>query len=514
MNNHSDCVNHKLYSRSIVKTTVLALFTFVFTVALSDTSNAQDINKLQGKVEVAWQKSETLADRYDMRFEMINDGARVLLLTHYYGLFGMIVDALDSNGVSTAKLRQMPKDTQGYIYNFRNVRRQDDSTLRFYGNQCWFYSVPPLHLSKLSWDYSLAYFETDNEFHFKKINVLASDSIRLLTGLPVYCNECDSVEVVWLYKDSVEFSQYDKNLTRIKSSMRMRNDTEEVYSADGLYRLNSNKYSSGIYLKSDSGNYTNYAYLFDTDGGSIKRIRLSNPTRNHALAFRPNRFVSRTLSRTDSTPNVFRVVQSDLEGNVLSDQVVLPQYSIEGEMINSVDGGLYVVGRAALAHADLTVDSSWSSIVCKLDSQLKVQWYHFQVSQGHTRFVSNVLERPDGSIWTVGYETPPQGQTTRWLTKYTIPKDTASSSVLENESSEILYPNPASDKVSLKNLALETGPVEVTLFDLSGKIVMRSEEHYEAETDLVIALPALNRGVYTICVRGAKQAVTRRVVVR
>lgn len=89
---------------------------------------------------------------------------------------------------------------------------------------------------------------------------------------------------------------------------------------------------------------------------------------------------------------------------------------------------------------------------------------------------------------------------------------TAVNDVVSIESLNV-FPNPAADHVNISYALSQAGPVDITLFDLSGKAVKELSRHDQAPGTHHIDLPLsdVGSGVYIVKLHAGDQVITRKV---
>ena len=68
----------------------------------------------------------------------------------------------------------------------------------------------------------------------------------------------------------------------------------------------------------------------------------------------------------------------------------------------------------------------------------------------------------------------------------------------------ILYPNPATNSITINTSAVLTGPATITVTDVLGKIILRKEFHSKAN-NIIFDISALKAGIYQVTMNDGKQ---------
>jgi hypothetical protein len=108
-----------------------------------------------------------------------------------------------------------------------------------------------------------------------------------------------------------------------------------------------------------------------------------------------------------------------------------------------------------------------------------------------------------------------QGQTGTYLLEVLIEKGTFGVDELLDSKQVTLYPNPASDFVTLSyvDFSILSLPLSVEIVDMTGRSVYTTEKIQPENSKLDIPLPSLKEGIYYLRVTGQKGFIDKKLVI-
>ena len=76
-----------------------------------------------------------------------------------------------------------------------------------------------------------------------------------------------------------------------------------------------------------------------------------------------------------------------------------------------------------------------------------------------------------------------------------------------------IYPNPVSDKFTLKSNYFDTGDTQLFIYDISGKVVLKHENVvFDEESKTEIFVETFSSGLYLVQLRSGNYSVTKKIV--
>jgi hypothetical protein len=100
---------------------------------------------------------------------------------------------------------------------------------------------------------------------------------------------------------------------------------------------------------------------------------------------------------------------------------------------------------------------------------------------------------------------------------FTSSAELIGTTVDENTATEFelsVFPNPAEDRVIVKTRASRYTAAQLSVMDMTGKVVYTSQENLNGGLNLIALNAELSAGVYTVEIRSGESAQTTRLVIR
>lgn len=436
------------------------------------------VDLLRGDVQVEWQKQESLPYASMGNHQGYVRDTNLYILTSHSNHFGVHIRKYDLQLNRLASYVRLSPDTTGYIPSACRASFLSDGTIRLYGTWCWLYTVPPLKLSRYSWDFSPYRLDLRPDLTLIGEKIF-DEGCRPSMMIPSFglSDASGSVVTLTTSEDSLRLDSYASDLSwgeRLVDQPRtpvlryVGTSNEPVILDNGdvaFHVLELRKQDSAT-----SG--VSCVYYYNPTKRKVRRVLIDTVAAGKVSFRKDGSFYYLTDHRTDSTKTV-RLRYYDTEGQLVWSVLPAPQYSMPAYYLTvSRSGGVYVHGiMMSKRDAGQSNDSLKDAIIIKVKADGHVAWYHVTGRESRYECFVNVTEGRGTDVYALGTSFDSLGKNVLFVTKYREPADTSGStsvSAFPLPTDVTLTPSPVRDVAVVRFLSPATGTSDLCLTGLTG----------------------------------------------
>ncbi len=484
---------------------LLVLFTVCTSLHGSDTTSQL--------YELQWFKSVAAPTRGITSFNAIEYNNDVLVLGHYYGRIGVLATIYDPSGAVKKDLSILAPDTQAYVVNACVPRVLGSNKLRLYGTECRFHSVPPLHLSKVMYDFRPLYIDCDSNLLPSAPQYFGSTVDRWKGSTHYNALELgDDVATIASDNDTVKVLVYDESLRNVTQSTVIVLDSGRVFSTSAVYKIADDSYCFAAFTIIDSGDAHYEVYKIKEHGRVVEKFPIFNRISLDMIMVGTDTIVSASNFKNDST-NELNLYLYSVQGTPLGMRKVLPSLTLEpAKICLAKNGHIIIVGSCRAPFDESHLDANRRAFICLLDHDYRVVWYYVKDKDSVAQQFTEAIQTKDGSIWAIGWSGS-QSNPATLVSKFVSHTLSSVANDMTDPTHLVLSPQPASDHIQLGSSYFRNEVVDVCMHSIEGVTLAEMTSAEMTSNGIRLTLTDIPNGTYFVTVKSSKHIVRRLVSV-